>query len=33
MFPWFDFQPSRDTFIGVVLGVLIVALLRATLHA
>ena len=33
MFPGFDFQPSRYTFLGMVLGVLLVALLRATLHA
>jgi hypothetical protein len=32
MFPQFNFEPSKETFIGIVIGVMLVAVARAALH-
>lgn len=32
MFPRFDLEPSKYTFIGMVAGIMLVAVLRAALH-
>ena len=32
MFPGFNFEPSKHTFLGMAAGILLVAVLRAALH-